>query len=248
MKRFFVEDIDIDSALVRISGAEFAHLKKVLRLKAGAAVALFNGSGLELTGVIESIGKDMAVVRVGGRFTNRRESPLEITLLQGLVKKDKPEFIIQKATELGAKEVYFYSTSRTVPVISGGRSEDKIPRWRKISVEAAKQCGRTILPRISIVKDLKDALGLRRDALKLLFWEGEGVRSVKDVIKTHLTLPAGKGLVVLVGPEGGFSEEDVKTAVAEGFIPVGLGPRILRAETAAVAALSILQYELGDLN
>lgn len=245
MRRFFIEDIDESSTSVRVKGEEFIHLKKVLRLKAGSVVAVFNGKGLELTGVIESIGADSAAVKIEGRTEAKKESPVKIILLQGLVKGEKPELIVQKATELGVSEVHFYSTSRTVPIISEEKSRDKTLRLRKITIEAAKQCGRTAIPLLSFV-DLDEALKLG-GALKLLFWEGEKSRGIKEIIKRPLPSPLGE-VIILTGPEGGLSEEDASKAVSKGFISVGLGPRVLRAETAAIAAVSILQYELGDMN
>ncbi|MFQ5737310.1 MAG: 16S rRNA (uracil(1498)-N(3))-methyltransferase [Thermodesulfobacteriota bacterium] len=242
MRRFFVEDIDEQTRSARIAGAEFAHLKRVLRLRAGDVVALFNGKGLELHGTVEEVGRDFAEVTVRGRARESHESPVEVILLQGLLKGDKPEFIIQKATELGAAEVSFYTTARTVP-LAPNRSKEA--RWRKVAIEAAKQCGRTVVTRVTVAGDLKDATAGREGFLKLALWEGIGeAGGMRDALRGT----EAERVVVLVGPEGGFSGEDVEAAQREGFRSVGLGPRILRAETAAVAALTILQYELGDLD
>jgi len=244
MRRFFVEDIDESSKSVRVKGEEFIHLKKVLRLKAASPVAVFNGRGLELTGVIESIGPDFASIKIESRSKDKKESPVRIILLQGLVKGEKPELIVQKATELGVAEVHFYSTSRTIPVISEEKSADKVTRLRKVAIEAAKQCGRTIIPHLSFV-DLDEALEIG-GGLKLLFWEGERSRGIKETIKRPLPSPP-REVVILTGPEGGLSAEDASKAISKGFVPVGLGPRVLRAETAAIAAVAVLQYEIGDM-
>lgn len=245
MRRFFVEDISPDSLYAHIRGEEFIHLKRVLRLTEGSEVAILNGKGLELIGTIESIEKDSAKVKVEGRANGRGESPSEIVLLQGMVKGEKPELIIQKATELGIKEVSFYSTSRTVPVFGKGKAEEKLKRWRKVAIEAAKQCGRTVLPRLNAISGLKEAIEGHEGLLKLVLWEGKGTDPIKEALKD----PRGKtGVVVLVGPEGGFSEDEVREAEQKGFIPVSLGPRILRAETAAIGIISIVQYEIGDMN
>lgn len=243
MRRFFIEDMDEGAKTVRITGGEFTHLKKVLRLSKGSRVALFNGKGAEICGTVETVGRDYAEIKAEGRSTVQRESPLRVVILQGLLKSDKPEFIIQKATELGAACVTFYTTARTVPLAPNRARE---ARWRKVAIEAAKQCGRTVLPEITVAGDLAKALAGEEGLLKLALWEGSnGSRGIKDVVREGI---AAKGAVVLIGPEGGFSEEDVEAAEKAGFISVGLGPRILRAETAAVAALSIVQYELGDLD
>ena len=211
MKRFFVEDIEEGAQEARITGTEFAHLKKVLRLTAGSRVSLFNGRGLELQGAVDTIGRDFAMVRIEGRVEARPESPVEVMLLQALLKGDRPEFIIQKAAELGASEVCFYTTARTVPGAPATARE----------------------------------AGGRGAFLKLARWEGASkAGGMKDVLRRADKV---KGVAVLVGPEGGLSEQDVKEAEKAGFSMVGIGPRILRAETAAVAALATVQYELGDL-
>ncbi len=245
MKRFFVEDIEEGAQEARITGTEFAHLKKVLRLTAGSRVSLFNGRGLELQGAVDTIGRDFAMVRIEGRVEARPESPVEVMLLQALLKGDRPEFIIQKAAELGASEVCFYTTARTVP---GAPATAREARWKKVAIAAAKQCGRAVLTRVSVATGLDGALakaGGRGAFLKLALWEGVSKAGrMKDALQAADKV---KGVAVLVGPEGGLSEQDVKEAEKAGFSLVGIGPRILRAETAAVAALATVQYELGDL-
>lgn len=243
MRRFFVEDITKEARSAAISGEEFSHLKKVLRLAEGAKVELFNGAGLALAGTIESIGKESAKIKIEGRSEGNMESPTRVVLLQGLLKGEKPELVIQKATELGAAGVVFYSTARTVPVIAAYKTEAKLLRWKKVAVEAAKQCGRTVLPLLGSVTFREAVEG--RGGLKIMLWEGRGAGSVKEALKRP---EAKDGVAILVGPEGGFSDEEVVEAQKNGFIPVGLGPRILRAETAAIGIVSVVQYELGDMN
>lgn len=244
MRRFFVRDIAKDSKYATISGTELAHLKRVLRLTVGSRVELFDGSGLELAGTIEEIGKDSAKVRIDGYSEGKKESPLDMVLLQGMVKGEKPELIVQKATELGVKGVVFYSTPRTVAVISEEKAEGKIARWSKVAVEAAKQCGRTVLPHLSSAT-FKEAILGHDGKLKIILWEAKGSGGLKETLRRP---EAKNGVVLLVGPEGGFSEDEVAEAEKNGFIPAGLGPRILRAETAAIGVLSVAQYELGDMN
>lgn len=241
MRRFFAGDLTEGAATAKIAGDEFVHLKKVLRLTRGTEVALFNGKGLGLIGVIESIGRDSAEVKITRTVEEVRESALNLKILQGLLKSDKPELIIQKATELGAKEVSFFQTRRTVPAASNKGVKEK--RWQRAAVEAAKQCGRITLPEINLFNDLDTALAGRGGMLKLALWEEERAMGLKEALKGR---DAKDGVVVLVGPEGGLSSEDIEKARQEGFLPVSMGPRVLRAETAAIAALSIIQYELGD--
>ena len=265
MRRFFVEDISPQDAFVIIKGAEFVHLKKVLRLKQGAEIAVFNGAGLELSGTIEALEKGFARVRVGRRVDGKNESPVEITVIQGLVKGHKPELIIQKATELGVQAVLFYGGERSVPQINRTKN-GRLIRWRKVAIEAAKQCGRAKVPAVSAVEGLQaamESLFLEKGAgllsasgqadnatgsggfIKLIFWEGADKKGVKELLKgAH----GCKQVAALVGPEGGFTEAEIKEAVDRGFILAGLGPRILRSETAGIAAVAIIQYELGDVN
>ncbi len=246
MRRFFIEDMDERSASVRVTGEELKHLKKVLRLRPGSPAAAFDGRGLELTGIIESVGADCAIIRVEGRSFGAGESPLGITLVQGLVKGSRPELIVQKATELGVRGVHFYSSGRTIPVLREERSGNRLARLRRVAVEAAKQCGRTRVPLISF-PGFDEALSLHEGGLKLLFWEGERSRTVKEALRAPLP-PLSGGVVMLAGPEGGLSAEDAAKAAGRGFTAVSLGPRVLRAETAALAAVSIVQYELGDMS
>jgi len=243
MRRFFVEDMEKDSRHIEIKGAEFSHLKNVLRLKQGDAVICLNGRGFEFIGHIESILKNSAKVKTDTVRENKTESPLSLTLLQGLVKGDKPEFIVQKATELGAKEIIFYTTERTVPKFSEEKAGKRLERLRKVSIESLKQSERGFLPEIGFM-DFKNAIDSFRDKeLKIIFYEDERKRHLRDVLKWH---KEAKEAAVMVGPEGGFSGEEKDEAIRAGFIVAGLGPRRLRAETAAITVISILQYELGD--
>lgn len=243
MRRFFSEDITAGTASVRVSGDEFTHLKRVLRLKQGDPVAVFDGKGLEVTGRIALMEAGHAIVSVEGTTTARLESRRSVRLLQGLLKSDKPEFVIQKATELGVAAITFFTTSRTVPLSNG--SKTKGTRWRKAAIEAAKQCGRTRLPEITPVAAFKDAVTGCTEGIRLILWEGTGKTvSIKDALKDA---GSDSPIAVAIGPEGGFSAEDIAVAEEAGFIAVSLGPRILRAETAAIAALAIIQYEAGDL-
>jgi 16S rRNA (uracil1498-N3)-methyltransferase len=261
MRRFFVDDITAGSKEVRIVGDEFGHLKRVLRLKKGDRVSVFNGKGLELAGSVSSIGRDSALVEIRGRVVKNRESPLRVVLLQGLVKKDKPELIIEKATELGVAGILFYPAARTVNAFDPGKAGSKLVRWRKVAVGAAKQCNRSIVPEIRYSPGLPEAIKTAMEAaeaapnsgLRLLALEpandvalesGGGGGGLKAALKHGIP---EDGVTVLVGPEGGFTDDESDFAKKAGFLPVGLGPRTLRAETAAVALLAILFYELGDM-
>ncbi|MFQ5328999.1 MAG: 16S rRNA (uracil(1498)-N(3))-methyltransferase [Thermodesulfobacteriota bacterium] len=255
MRRFFVEGIKGDDRSVVITGEEFYHLARVLRLKRGAHVAIFDGRGLEMTGRVASIKADRAVVDVTGLRENSAESPLEITLLQGIAKGGRMEIIIQKGTEFGVSSIRPFSTERSVPKPGAAGSKRRLHRWKRVALEAAKQCGRGIIPAIEELAPLEEAIVGHGDCLKLVPWEMEKSRGIREVVEQYRQERAegleGQGkvakVVVLVGPEGGLSRESVEMAWREGFQPVTLGPRILRTETAAIAILALLQYALGDL-
>ncbi|VAV84782.1 16S rRNA (uracil(1498)-N(3))-methyltransferase [hydrothermal vent metagenome] len=242
-RRFFEEDIRAGQEQVEIRGEEFIHIKKVLRLEVGSPVILLNGKGLELTGVIEAFNKDSALVKVEASSEKAGESSVSVTLLQALLKGDKPELIVQKATELGAARIIFYTNERTVPAPAADKIAGKLERLRRIAIEAVKQCERSVLPAIDLVS-YDEALALCGDDRGVILYACETKNSLK---KSLSFLAGGKGICLLVGPEGGFTEDEVGRAVAAGFVTAGLGRRILRSETAAIAALAIVQYEFGDM-
>lgn len=242
-RRFFVEGMDASSGRVELEGEEFVHLKRVLRLAPGAEVVLLNGRGLARKGRVSSVGKGSASVEVTGPAEAAPESHVRIVLVQALLKGDRPELIVQKATELGIAGVRFYASSRSVPRPGEGRSVQRLQRLKRVAVEGAKQCGRAVLPEIEICGGLGEALsGL--SGLRLIFWECAGAVPLKGLL-ANSEMP--KEAAAVVGPEGGFSEDEAATALSAGFLKASLGPRVMRAETAAIAALTVLQYALGDL-
>ncbi len=253
MRRFFLPDVDEKTERAEVTGDEFKHLKRVLRLRAGDRIAVFNGRGVELSGHLETVGLKQAVVAFDRVTRLAGESPLRITLLQGLVKSEKPELIIQKSVELGLDAVVFFTAERSVAGRGGrgkkasdGPTAKKLERLERVAIEAAKQCGRSELPEIFIARDINGAIALAppEDSIRLIFLETD------EAMPLTTLLAAGAksgGVTVLVGPEGGFTPGEAATALEAGFAPAGLGPRILRAETAAIAAVSIVQYQLGDL-
>ncbi|MBI5286013.1 MAG: 16S rRNA (uracil(1498)-N(3))-methyltransferase [Deltaproteobacteria bacterium] len=243
MRRFFVENLTDTDKTVSIKGDEFHHLKTVLHLKVGDNISLFNGKGNDFLGSIEVITKDEAKVAIVERLKGLRESPIEVILCQGLAKSEKMDLIIQKATELGVSRVIPFFTSRTVPKLDGNKMANKVERWQRIALEAVKQCGRSLTPNVEMVKGFQGVLKGWDGYLRLILWEGEETNTIKKALKEW---PLSK-IVTLVGPEGGFTTDEVEEAKRSGFIPVSLGPRILRTETASIAILSILQYELGDM-
>jgi 16S rRNA (uracil1498-N3)-methyltransferase len=229
---------------IEISGTEARHIQRVLRLKKGDEIVLFDGKGMEYWGAIESQRLHRITVKIRKTGTPRRESSIDVILGQALLKGNKMEYVLQKNTEMGVSAFFPFISSRTIPILGRGQDERKWNRWKRIVVESAKQCGRIIPPRVEGIRDLGSILELSfHDFVKLILWEKEEI-SLKERMR-EIDTKSGK-VLLLVGPEGGFCEEEICAAKGKGFITVGLGPRILRSETAGVAMLSILQYEFGD--
>ncbi|MDH4227128.1 MAG: 16S rRNA (uracil(1498)-N(3))-methyltransferase [Deltaproteobacteria bacterium] len=241
MRRFFAEGLKETDKDFELAGQEFKHLRDVLRLEPGDAVVLFDGKGLEAEGAIKSIGKAAALIDVTKINNVVRPDRISITLLQALTKGDVPEFVVEKATELGAARVVFFAARRSVITLDEENKKKKLEKFRKTTIAAAKQCERTRLVDIEI-KSFEEALKEAAE-LKVLFYEDSTDMVLKNVLRER----SYKSLSLLIGPEGGFEKEEVEAAKAAGFKVISLGTRVLRADTASVAALSIVQYELGDM-
>ncbi len=227
---------------VRFDAEETRHLARVLRLRPGAVVRAVDGLGHELTVRLTEIGSRAAEGDVIGRAAVESESPLHLTLVQGLPKGDKFEAIVRMATELGV--------SRVVPLVSeravarhGGPDAPRLRRWHRVAREAAKQCGRATIPDVDSPLSLEAWLAEpRAPGLLLCLWEGEALP-----LAAALPPTAPSRAVVVVGPEGGLAESEVEAIRAVGAVVAGLGARILRTETAGPVALSLLQFRYGDL-
>jgi 16S rRNA (uracil1498-N3)-methyltransferase len=248
MRRFFVERLASNEKIVLITGKELHHLKDVLRLQNGDSVIVFDGKGREFAGSIKTVSKNEARIAIEKQLEALRESPFEIILAQGIAKSEKMEIIIQKATELGVSRIIPFIVSRVVPRTASEQITKKTQRWQSIALEAAKQCGRNVIPKIEEPKTFPEVLKGWDEYTKIIPWEGVPTQSMgtrnnlKDILKMR-----SSGCIVLIGPEGGFSDEEVAEAKKAGFMPVTLGPRILRTETAAISIAAIIQYELGDM-
>ena len=244
MPRFYVAHPQIEKGMLKVEGSEVRHIRRVLRLKTGEGIAVFDGSGNEYEGTIVEERPSSVVIMIQSVLSPERESHLEITLAQSLLKGEKMEYLIQKATELGIKEIIPFFSSRSVPLLDKSKRLKRFHRWERIAVEASKQCGRVMVPKVGPLQDYSEMLRTASpDSLRLILWEREGT-SLKEILK------ASKGktrIFFIVGPEGGVSNEEVEQARSTGFIPVTLGKRILRSETASLCLLSVLQYEWGDV-
>ena len=245
MARFFLPKASIRDRHGTISGAELDHLRKVLRLRPGDSMTLFDESGWEHDAVLRSVDVERAEIEIQRSYLAQRESPLELTLGLALTKGDKMDFVIEKATELGVRTIAPLITQFTVPSLDDKRSARRGERWQKIALSATKQCGRTRVPEIRPLEDFNVFVREPSAAeVKIFFWEKENQQTLHEL---HQSRPSVRAVTLIVGPEGGFNETEAATALEQGFVAIGLGRRILRAETAAVTALSLVQFLWGDL-
>ncbi len=243
MVRMFVENIN-EGEETAISGREFHHLTRVLRLKKYDNLSIFDGKGNAFKATIKSVTQKEAILKLVEPLKESKGSPIKIILAQGIPKLNKMDYTIQKATELGVSGIMPVVTSRTVPDLKLDRAVKRTVRFKRIALEAAKQCGRCSIPVVSDIKTLKDLLSSENlPKLRLLLWEEEKEMSLKRILAKENS----QDVIFLIGPEGGFSEEEVSMALEKKFIPVTLGKRVLRTETASLAFLSIIQYEWGDM-
>jgi 16S rRNA (uracil1498-N3)-methyltransferase len=239
MPRFFVESVPGDTFL--LTGEDGRHLVKSLRMRPGEAVTLCDGQGSDYRCVILETGDASATLQVVEREENRSEPDILVTLYQGIPKSDKMDLIIQKAVELGCSRIVPTRTAFCVSDIRG-KEEKKRERWQKIALEAAKQSGRGIVPQVLSPLSFREALAAA-GGTKILCYEGGGAPMGQ-------LIGAGteREFSLFIGPEGGLSREELALALESGAKAATLGPRILRTETAPLAALTLLFYLTGNMN
>jgi 16S rRNA (uracil1498-N3)-methyltransferase len=245
MRRFFVRPEDVEGRKLRLRGDEANHLARVLRLGPGAQVVVFDGQGHEHVAMVERIEPDGVVCRILCDTKAQTTGAISITLGQGLPKADKFAWVIQKTTELGVSEIVPLLTERVIPHVSQDRITAKLGRWEKLAREACKQSGGATVPHLWPPTTLGTFFTSCQSAgLKLVLWEGEHTRALRTVLAASEPVA---WVAVVVGPEGGLTAQEVARGEAYGFLPVGLGRRILRTETAGLIAVALLQYQFGDL-
>jgi 16S rRNA (uracil1498-N3)-methyltransferase len=235
----------VDAALepgtrVTLAGSAASHVTRVLRLRAGDALTLFNGRGGEYAGSIDRSHAGEVTVAVGEQRALERESPLALTLAQGVSRGNRMDLVVQKATELGVSCIAPLLTERSVVRLDPQQAARKVAHWRGIAIAACEQSGRNRVPQVATPLALQEFVSGANAGARLLLSPGAALRL--DDIQPPVTEVA-----VLIGPEGGLSESEEELARAAGFMPVRLGPRVLRTETAAIAALALLQRNFGDL-
>jgi 16S rRNA (uracil1498-N3)-methyltransferase len=246
MARLFIEPAKLSEEMVVLTDEDHRYLTRVLRLVVGETVVLFDGKSVEASARITRIGPRALELHIEERRPVVAVARPHLTLIQALAKGDKLDLVVQKSTELGVGRIIPVTTARAVTRLDAGqtRTLSRRARWQKIAREASRQSGRLDVPEIEGVIALETALAASpKDALKLFVWEG----ARQTTLRSALPSKAPQQIVIAVGPEGGFTLGEVEAARAAGFQTVGLGPRILRTETASLVTLAILGYALGDL-
>ena len=243
MYHFFVTQDQIGPETITITGPDVNHMKNVLRMKPGEEILISNGVDKDYRCQVETLDSDAVTARILSVDEEGTELPGKIYLFQGLPKQEKMELIVQKAVELGVYQVIPAAMKRSVVKLDARKEETKIRRWNTIAESAAKQSKRIVIPEVTGVMSVKEALAYAADFdLKLLPYENaRGMAATKEQVEA---VRPGMDIAVFNGPEGGFEETEVEEARATGFYPVSLGKRILRTETAGLTMLSILMYQM----
>lgn len=243
MQRFFVTPDQVGEDKIRIQGSDVNHMKNVLRMRPGEEVMVSDGNNRQYRCRVEDYPEGEAVLAILEAGLVDTELPSRIYLFQGLPKQEKMELIVQKAVELGVCQVIPVQTRRCVVKLDAKKAAKKVQRWQQIAESAAKQAGRGYIPVVSEVMTFQEALAFSEALdIRLIPYEladgMDGTRKILDGIRP------GQSVGIFIGPEGGFEKEEVGRAVEAGAMPITLGKRILRTETAGIAVLSILMYRL----
>ncbi len=245
MRYFFIENSKLTGSPPVISGSDAKHIRTVLRLKPGDRIRLFDNSGFNYEARIIRFHSGNVELALERQYESAVESKLHVTVAQALLKDRKMDTIIRQLTELGIKKWIPFAAKRSVPRIRKDRIHTRVERWKKIAAESVKQCGRGTVPEISMPISFEALLDSTDNIhRKILFWESES--SINGVLPREPEIKIDS-ICVIFGPEGGFSTQEVRHAGERGFVTASLGPRILRADTASVAACAVLQYLFGDM-
>lgn len=245
MYRFFVEKSNILEDSIVVEGSDVNHIKNVLRMKVGETILLSDGEDKEYTCKIRSLDEQQVVAAIEDISSFSRELPINVTLFQALPKGDKMETIIQKMVELGASSIVPVRTKRCVVKLDDKKASKKVERWNAISLSAAKQAKRGVIPEVKNVMDFGLAIkeAEKMDYVIIPYEEAENMAYTREVLAK---IEPGMNVAVFIGPEGGFAESEVEAVKNIGGAPITLGKRILRTETAGMTVMSILMYMFED--
>ena len=243
MSRFYVNKESVKGNRIYISGKEAHHILDVMRLKLLDDVVVFDGTGKEYAGVVKKAGRKSLEVEIKEiRNAPRKEFHI-ITLIQAIPKKEKMDYISEKATELGVSYIIPVTTERTIPDWGEAKKASIVERWRRIAREAAKQCGRLDIPDVRSIMPLEEAIKTvdGYDLKLIAALNNKGIK-LKDALKSC----KGSKIVIAIGPEGDFTPEEIDAAVKADFLIVNLGPLTLKSDTAGLAVLSVMNYECSS--
>ena len=255
MHRFIISPEFINNGTAVISGNEAKHMRNVLRLGTGDRIIAFDGTGLEYELELVSFKGDIAYGKILRTYDPKTEPRTKVILYQGLPKSDKMDWIIQKTVELGIYKIVPVITQFSIPKVQAKDTGRKVERWNRISFEAAKQCGRVFVPRVSEPVGYETALNHWSDMAKshpagssmaVFCYEGESKKCLKDLFKCY-NIECVSLIGVFIGPEGGFSHNELHLAGTHGISPVSLGRRTLRTETAPIVVLSVIMHEMSAM-
>ncbi len=246
MRRFFIDSLELSCDRPVITGEDFNHIKNVLRLKPDDIIELIDGTGAECHAVITGITSGRIHTSIIRRSVQEQAEAPRIIIAQALLKDNKADGILRQITELGVTEWIPYCAHRSIPVLDKRQSAKRKERWKKIAIEALKQCRRSRILKIADMITYREMLqyGASCD-LKLIFWEEESVS--KPLVFPCEKSGQVKSIIAVIGPEGGFTSEEIEEAVACGYVTASLGHRILKADTATLAVSALLQYGYGDM-
>jgi 16S rRNA (uracil1498-N3)-methyltransferase len=247
LTRCYVPTALQSQSTLRLPAAAAVHVAKVLRLRAGAALTLFDGRGGEFEAQVLALDRHGVQVRVGAHRAIERESPIAVTLLQCLVRAERMDWIVQKATELGAAAIVPLASQHSVVRLDDSSAGRRLAHWQAVALSACEQCGRNRVPDVHAAVAFEHALAEARDSAARLMLAPQAQQSLASAANALAAAGSRAAVSVLVGPEGGFSEQERSIAQEHGFVGCHLGPRVLRAETAALAALAAIQALLVDV-
>ncbi len=246
MRRFFIDEINPEDGVCSLPEKEVRHMIKVLRMKQGDRVILMDGKGRRFESVIEHISRHEASARITMELPELSSSPVAINICQAVLKPRMMDYMVEKTSELGVSRITPFYSGRTVIKFDENNASNKTRHWKEIARSAVKQSGRPSPVEISDPLMFNDLLKLihESDGFKVVLWESENNTDLKEQLRS---VPPSGDITGIIGPEGGFTENEIDQLREAGIIPVSLGTRILRAETAAIALSTIIQYEWGDL-
>jgi len=246
MRYFFIKPAALLKSTVAIDGSDVRHIKKVLRLKPGDRIRLFDGEGFEYEAIIRRFVADRVELKITQKLPGTRESPVQIAVAQALLKEKKMDRLLRHLCELGLTQWIPFTSERSIPKPDEKRMPARVERWSKIIRESSKQSRRARLPAINKTLTFEEVLADGRSYdLKAVFYESES--ALLNSIFLQTGLPHPQKIIIIMGPEGGFSDQEIARATDAGCLVAGLGPRILRAETATIAAITVVQCLFGDM-